>query len=285
MIHEFAVDPELLVEWSESRTSFAYFANSFGLGEPRILSQYPDEWKRLALKCWEAHEAKATTEAERSKLETHRERFTALFARLSEVTVKRPTSLGYADKRIWRDNALTHAPAPFQRVLTCRAPVAHACLLVGDGIVEHPGWKLDKSASVPRDALGAAVAPLLMCCNEIVFVDPYFNPLRDAHINSFKMFIGALASRVGLDRPVRFEVMTSLSGDKRPTWAFFRSGCEKRMLPLLPAGWEIKFIAVKDVGSRGEKLHNRYILTELGGIVFGVGLDSGAATEADDLRG
>lgn len=283
MIHEFAVDPELLVEWSKTSGSYAYFANNFGLGEPRILSQYPHEWKKLALECWEAHAAKATTEAELGNLETQRERFTALFFKLTEVTVKRPTSLAYTHMRTWLDNALGHAPIPLQCVLARCAPVAHACVLVGDGIVEHARWKLDKTVSVPRDALGAAVAPLLTCCTEIVFVDPYFNPSRAAHVNSFRAFIDALTSRVGLERPVRIEVLTSLSGDTRPSWAFFRSGCEKFMRPLLPVGWEMKFVEVNDVGSRGEKLHNRYILTDLGGIFFGVGLDSGAATEADDL--
>ena len=33
----------------------------------------------------------------------------------------------------------------------------------------------------------------------------------------------------------------------------------------------------------GERLHNRYILTDLGGVAFGVGLDDGGAGETDDL--
>jgi hypothetical protein len=33
----------------------------------------------------------------------------------------------------------------------------------------------------------------------------------------------------------------------------------------------------------GEKLHNRYILTDLGGVAFGVGLDEGDDGETDDL--
>jgi hypothetical protein len=33
----------------------------------------------------------------------------------------------------------------------------------------------------------------------------------------------------------------------------------------------------------GEKLHNRYVLTELGGVFLGVGLDEGDAGETDDF--
>ena len=33
----------------------------------------------------------------------------------------------------------------------------------------------------------------------------------------------------------------------------------------------------------GEKLHNRYVLTDYGGVVFGVGLDSGEPGESDEV--
>ena len=33
----------------------------------------------------------------------------------------------------------------------------------------------------------------------------------------------------------------------------------------------------------GERLHNRYILTDLGGVTFGIGLDEGADGGTDDL--
>ncbi len=33
----------------------------------------------------------------------------------------------------------------------------------------------------------------------------------------------------------------------------------------------------------GERLHNRYILTDLGGVSFGIGLDDGNEGETDDV--
>ena len=33
----------------------------------------------------------------------------------------------------------------------------------------------------------------------------------------------------------------------------------------------------------GQRLHNRYILTDVGGLIFGVGLDDGGAGEIDDV--
>jgi hypothetical protein len=34
----------------------------------------------------------------------------------------------------------------------------------------------------------------------------------------------------------------------------------------------------------GEKLHNRYLLTNLGGVSVGIGLDEGPGTQFDDLN-
>ena len=34
----------------------------------------------------------------------------------------------------------------------------------------------------------------------------------------------------------------------------------------------------------GERLHNRYILTDLGGVIFGVGLDEGDEGSMDDIH-
>ena len=158
-------------------------------------------------------------------------------------------------------------------------------MLVGEGIVDHPSWKHAGAKCIARDAkaLADAVAPLLRCCAQVVFVDPYFSCLKRTHLDSFLGFVVALRSRVGLAYPGRIEVVTALAGYNPPTWRDFKGACEDKILPHLPAGWRVRFVVVNDIGSRGEKLHNRYILTDLGGIVFGVGLDSGSAKEADDL--
>jgi hypothetical protein len=54
------------------------------------------------------------------------------------------------------------------------------------------------------------------------------------------------------------------------------------MASRLPRNVTIEFVRWKQRDG-GEKLHNRYILTDLGGVSFGVGLDEGKAGETDDL--
>ena len=61
----------------------------------------------------------------------------------------------------------------------------------------------------------------------------------------------------------------------------------KKNLPkIIPSGKEVK-ITIWKQRLKGEKLHNRYILTENCGIAFGVGLDQSGeedSAETDDLH-
>lgn len=249
MIHEYAVDPELLVEWSESHVSAAHFADSFGLGRPRIVSRYPVDWRECAKRCWDARQARATTDEEKGKLELQRERFVELSRILSEVTVNRST-LGYVNSKTWLDNAAIHAPNPLPSILTPRAAGASAHVLVGEGIIGNSIWKRDGAKSVARDAqaLASAVNSLLMCCDKILFVDPYFSRLRPAHVEVFLLFLGRMKSRVGLANPSRVEVLTSLSGRDPPTWSEFEKGCKSRIEPRLRA------VESKARGPEGDRL-------------------------------
>jgi hypothetical protein len=63
--------------------------------------------------------------------------------------------------------------------------------------------------------------------------------------------------------------------------AFFEQEAIK-MAARLPAGFTIEFVRWTQK-SGGEKLHNRYVLTDLGGVALGMGLDTGDTGETDDL--
>jgi hypothetical protein len=54
------------------------------------------------------------------------------------------------------------------------------------------------------------------------------------------------------------------------------------MAVRLPSGISVEFVRWRQRDG-GEKLHNRYVLTDLGGMALGIGLDAGGAGETDDL--
>jgi hypothetical protein len=63
--------------------------------------------------------------------------------------------------------------------------------------------------------------------------------------------------------------------------AFFEREAAK-MVAWLPSGCVVEFARWRQ-RQGGEKLHNRYVLTDLGGVALGVGLDAGEVGETDDL--
>jgi hypothetical protein len=62
----------------------------------------------------------------------------------------------------------------------------------------------------------------------------------------------------------------------------FFEGEAAKMAERLPKGCTVEFARLKQ-RQGGEKLHNRYVLTDLGGVSLGVGLDVGEVGESDDL--
>ena len=59
--------------------------------------------------------------------------------------------------------------------------------------------------------------------------------------------------------------------------------CQKRLPRILPRGQEVTICRLSERPG-GQELHNRYILTEHGGVAFGTGLDEkGRAKTTDDL--
>ena len=75
---------------------------------------------------------------------------------------------------------------------------------------------------------------------------------------------------------------TSLQYENAPTAGFFLSECEKRLPRCVPKDVRLSIRVVSQrIG--GEQLHNRYTLTDVGGLIFGAGLDEGATGEIDDV--
>ena len=63
---------------------------------------------------------------------------------------------------------------------------------------------------------------------------------------------------------------------------FFREQCHTKLTRLIPNGMRVSFVRWSEKDG-GQPLHNRYILTELGGVSFQHGLDDGKKGDTDDV--
>jgi hypothetical protein len=273
VIHEYALEPELVASLTE-RSEARYYYENLGLGQPRLVSRYPKRWKALAL---EAVEQKAAnlTEKQRATL-------VELIQRLSEPMVRRGGS-SWDSSRPWLENAeQEHDRKPFRGILARANPRNREEVLIGQHLDEQsPIWAAARGATVPRQArsISELVLPLLRCCGVAIFIDPYFGPENLRHRRSLEAFLESMIDgRTDLSS-LTVEVHT---GTKSPA-EFFKRECENQLSRCIPAGMRVTFRRwTKRLG--GEDLHNRYILTDLGGLIFSHGLDEGKPGETDDVN-
>lgn len=275
MVHEYALEPELVATWGRRRDS-RYFSEKFGLGQPRIISRYPERWRNLA---WEAFQAR------RSANDMERTRMEALLSRLSERMVCRHNYI-WGDDQTWLENAHgEHARFPFHAILARANAAGPPSTLIAEELDDMTAlWIALRSVTVERSAgeMATMVATMLRLADVIIFVDPYFRPARRANRRPLEAFLRAAVHARSTKMPARVEVHTWLDEDRSGTREFFEEQCRRSLPRCIPEGMKPVLLRLRERPG-GQRMHNRYILTDVGGVVFGAGLDDGAAGETDDV--
>ena len=276
MIHAYAIDPEMLVEWSKNPLAGRFICDSFGLGKPRILAELPK------LKNWRKKFRQLT--ANLGDLE--QQRLTALFETLTENMAHRNSS-EFDNTSPWIDNAeREHLREPFKAILSTINPRKNDCVLTHNSFGEWPDelWKASRGIIIPRNAkmMAEAIAPMLQNSQRILFIDPYFRANRPSHQEPLFHFLKKSIEYRDCFTNFCVEVHVSADYQNAQQPEFFRKECEGKLTKTIPSDLPIIIKRWKQrVG--GEKLHNRYILTNIGGVTLGVGLDNGNEGETDDL--
>ncbi len=259
MFHEYALDPEALRSWA----NFKYLIDQFGLDKGRLISKFPSKWKKSV------YEACAgMPDGEKKNI---------------EVALKNiDESLLFASGREfnkdldWISNASqSHALSEFQAIITIleRADVFGG--LDHEKIREKPTCWKSGIPPVRRKAcdMAAAAEKLLKASSDIIFVDQHYN-CKPRHNRPLAAFLrnactGSTVKR--LEYHMKFNGATA-------NW--FNMELEKQVRYLgLPESHELTFYRWSELPGRDE-FHGRYILTELAGVRFDVGLD-----ESDDPDG
>ena len=282
MLHEYAVDPEVVASWCD-RANGRYFRASFGLGTPRVISKYPNHWKKLVREAWR----RSTKGNDSNRLEE-------LFKVLTTATVARSTA-DWNPGDGWLDNtAREHERSPFRAILArresrdsgsaastrTRAPVLDPAVLDE----QTPLWSAPMGLKVKRTAaaIAQAVGSMLRIATDIVFVDPYFAPQRPGYVPVLVSCLHACHERRVIGASPQVLILTSGDPKKKSgTREFFEDKCRQQLPRRLPIR---QAVTIRRLTERpgGERLHNRYVLTEHGGVSFGAGLDEKPDGNASD---
>jgi hypothetical protein len=267
MLHEFALDPDVLTNWKD----FRYFVDNFGVPHGRLISEFPKRWRAMV---YEA--TKGCSEIDRKRIE---ESLKTIKPKL--VRRGRP----YDGRVGWLENAeAQHQLHTFHAIIAHSNPRGISEILLADDCHESSSalWCIRRSNSVPGSAneLARQAAPLLEISNQIVFVDPYFNPHTSRFLEPLRRFIQSAVSN-GL--PTRLEYHLRADYENAPTLTHFQHLCHSRLPELLPQGIGLRVIRWNEK-SGGREFHKRYILTERGGIMLDPGLASGGPGELTTLH-
>jgi hypothetical protein len=264
MLYEYAVKPSLLNNWKD----FRYFTEKFGVSRGRLISRYPKHWKRLVY------------ESLTNCGDVERKRIEEGLQLLDDRLVRRQRE--WNSQYNWLANAeAEHLRSPFHAILARTNRKHREFVLEGDNVNEtHPLWKVSTSCVIPRKAqeMALCVAVLLQSSNKVLFIDPYFRPYDIRHRRPLEAFLAAVIEKRQSVSPTRIEIHTgnNTSAD------YFRGECERCLPSIVPQGIQVRIIRWRQRAG-GEILHNRYILTDIGGVSFGVGLDDGTDGETDEV--
>jgi len=289
MIHEFALDPEMVARWHD-RKEYAFFAGRFGMDVGRVVSSWPKgnakKWEKLAI---EALKSKFTVGD--PKFELAASRLTALLSQLSETMIKRPRRRAF-DGDWLEETESEHGERPFRGILSLDNP-RNQPFIVTTGELAHgtitdmknaQHWEVPPAPSPPRDAgeFAQVVTPILRCCQHAVLVDPHFAAEKPRFQNTLREMLAILwGQNHGLDLPL---AELHIGADKKGESEILRK-CRAHLPDVIPQNRKLRVVIWRSRAG-GEKLHNRYLLTDIGSVGFGVGLDEADVAghdESDDL--
>lgn len=260
MIFEYAIEPELVATWG-TLDKYRYFIEQVGLGTPRIMSDYPEflNWRRRVLQA-----------AEVFKNTNDHSRILELIRKFGEKTIPREKG-EYDDNIPWLENAeKEHINYPFQAILARQKRGGSDDILTENSLHTESKWKVKRGNIIPKKAqeMAEVVAAMLRNCTVAIFIDPHFGPENSRHRRPLQEFLHAMVkNRRGL-LPQRVEVHTS----DKVNFDFFKNNCEEKMPAIIPRGLRVLFKRWKQK-SGGDRLHPRFIITDIGGVKFDDGLD------------
>ena len=262
MIYEYALDPEVLINWASNTRDFREFFREYGLGQPRVFSSFPKQ-KVNKLRSYLLQYTPADTQS------IHSKRYTEMVTALTEAVVLR--EINENTSGVWQQDVLEeHARLAFHAVLT-NQPLAIPDNITPETMYEVGSvWNHSRQVNVERvqEEFQRVLINLLRYSSEkIVFVDAYaWN--NDSIITIAELIKGSFQKKPNCNVP-EFVVLFKEKFDKsNPNAAFVKN----KILEKIDLDISLSVIELIESTS-SDVFHNRCVLSELGGVIYGHGLD------------
>jgi hypothetical protein len=263
MIREYAIEPDVLCDWQRLR----YFVDQCGVSKGRVIVRFPSNWESL-VKERLTRGVINQNELKRVLAKLQQWHFATRFVDHKNAR--------FDQGSFWIDNAIAeHRTQPFAAIVSGTSGNECPFLLHVDEVEGmHPLWKAETCVTIRRTAKAFAdvVTPLTRISEDIIFADPYFS-------SSARWFVAPLASmlsKLARERTRRIEYhfcCQELSSITRE-W----TAANVNLPRIIPEGLNLTLVAWPRGG-----FHNRFVLTNVGGIQFGHSLsEAGPRHEQED---
>ena len=276
MIKEYAVDPELIASWTKDLSCFKRYKNSFGTTQGRFISDYPkSSWRRETFQLLEAQNI------QNYRLVKEIEDFKISLKSPGKISIKRKG--GNSAPGNWSKNAIIENKRfPFSSILVRENPGNRTDFIDEITLAEEnpQEWDSPHGQFINRTVseMVGAVRPLLLLCKNIKFVDPYLGTCRQSYKATMSAFLEILCG----DRPVgKIESIEIHTGNANEHKCASATYLRKFFDGLIPKSEVITVYSWEEIGRA--TLHNRYVLTDLGGVLFGHGLDNNDEGSQDNV--
>lgn len=266
MIHEFAVEPEVMASYQHFRELWP----QLGAAKGRLVAEYPPDWRdRVCRLAYEVSSIKAASIAARIKPPPGQ----------GAVPFWIPTNRPLDKGKDWLANAEKHQPPrDFKAIVARKNPRAQTRVLVaGEFNQDLAPWKLPTQCEKPRTAANLldCVRLLLNHSEDIILVDQNFDPLLDRFKDPLAAWLQSRDPKCPWRRCELHMSHPMNNGQPDKTVLAVRQSYLSSELPsVIPTGTALQaFHWLRKPG--GKKLHPRFIITERGGIQYDYGLDEG----------
>lgn len=256
MFFEYALDPAAVTSWDTAR----YFLDAFGPWKGRFLAEYPKHWVRLLLSgltCKDMEKKRITARLEQAKK--------------NRIFYRRPGT-SYDGTRTWMENAQEeHSRQPFRAIVACSASADPHVLDASTVDETDPRWKVDAGQLLSREpaVFVQAFELLLRASSKVVIIDPYFRadqPDKTAPLTAFCTLIKGHIDEVHVhfsDEPIGY--------------AQCMRHADRALPSSVPSGMKVSLHCWSPPPNG--RFHNRYILTDVGGVQFGDSIEHGESND------
>ena len=276
MIYEYAMSPRFLIELAGQTRIARALRREIGIGKACILAGYPESLGNIAYAILASEESTETVPKKMARIQEKKNKVVQLatdFVAGGKAQTKRYGTIkwegGFAGE---------HSRAPFEGIFSVDDISSPAGLPLRNmdwlDLEDCPFFSHPRSLDVKRTAQDYcdALTPLLQSASSLTFVDPYFSP-DDRYKRPYSLFFQKISSVNNVRAQNERREILIVCARERVDYSFFYEDCLSKLPSVIPEGITIRIHRIAHTEG-GQDIHNRYILSDIGGVIFGHGTDS-----------